>query len=80
MLNVSSFRQVVNVTGNQDICYYNFMCAHPLGALRCTVKTYILKYYMCIIRNGSVESVTVTDSSPLSHAVHSTTSSVTWAM
>lgn len=29
------FWQVVNVTGNQDICYYNFLCAHPLGALRC---------------------------------------------
>lgn len=26
--------QVVNVTGNQDICYYNFLCAHPLGVLR----------------------------------------------
>lgn len=26
--------QVVNVTGNQDICFYNFLCAHPLGALR----------------------------------------------
>lgn len=26
--------QVVNVTGNQDICYYNFLCAHPLGNLR----------------------------------------------
>lgn len=25
----------MNVTGNQDICYYNFLCAHPLGALRC---------------------------------------------
>ncbi|XP_011822217.1 PREDICTED: SID1 transmembrane family member 1 [Mandrillus leucophaeus] len=25
--------QVVNVTGNQDICYYNFLCAHPLGVL-----------------------------------------------
>lgn len=23
--------QVVNVTGNQDICYYNFLCAHPSG-------------------------------------------------
>uniref|UniRef100_A0A8C4M5U9 SID1 transmembrane family member 1 n=1 Tax=Equus asinus asinus TaxID=83772 RepID=A0A8C4M5U9_EQUAS len=25
--------QVVHVTGNQDICYYNFLCAHPLGSL-----------------------------------------------
>ncbi|XP_027267845.1 SID1 transmembrane family member 2 isoform X4 [Cricetulus griseus] len=25
--------KVVNVTGNQDICYYNFLCAHPLGNL-----------------------------------------------
>ena len=23
--------QVLNVTGDQDICYYNFACAHPLG-------------------------------------------------
>lgn len=30
----SSLLQVVNVTGNQDICYYNFLCAHPLGNLR----------------------------------------------
>lgn len=29
-----SLLQVVNVTGNQDICYYNFLCAHPLGNLR----------------------------------------------
>lgn len=21
--------QVVNLTGNQDLCYYNFLCAHP---------------------------------------------------
>uniref|UniRef100_A0A8C7WKV1 SID1 transmembrane family member 2 n=1 Tax=Oncorhynchus mykiss TaxID=8022 RepID=A0A8C7WKV1_ONCMY len=26
-------KRVVNVTGNQDICYYNFLCAHPLGNL-----------------------------------------------
>ena len=23
--------QVLNATGDQDICYYNFACAHPLG-------------------------------------------------
>lgn len=33
-LNVQPSFQVVNVTGNQDICFYNFLCAHPLGALR----------------------------------------------
>uniref|UniRef100_A0A671S0G5 SID1 transmembrane family member 2 n=1 Tax=Sinocyclocheilus anshuiensis TaxID=1608454 RepID=A0A671S0G5_9TELE len=32
---VITYQTVVNVTGNQDICYYNFLCAHPLGALRC---------------------------------------------
>ena len=21
------------MTGNQDICYYNFYCSHPLGVL-----------------------------------------------
>jgi len=25
--------QVLNQTGNQDLCYYNFLCAHPLGLL-----------------------------------------------
>uniref|UniRef100_A0A4W5M6U1 SID1 transmembrane family member 2 n=1 Tax=Hucho hucho TaxID=62062 RepID=A0A4W5M6U1_9TELE len=33
MLTCSGLLQVVNVTGNQDICYYNFLCAHPLGNL-----------------------------------------------
>lgn len=30
---VITYQTVVNVTGNQDICFYNFLCAHPLGAL-----------------------------------------------
>ena len=25
--------QVLNVTGNQDLCYYNFKCARRLGVL-----------------------------------------------
>ncbi|XP_007905501.1 SID1 transmembrane family member 2 isoform X1 [Callorhinchus milii] len=30
---VITYQTVVNITGNQDICYYNFLCAHPLGVL-----------------------------------------------
>ncbi|XP_016055630.1 PREDICTED: SID1 transmembrane family member 1 [Miniopterus natalensis] len=30
---VVTYQTVVNITGNQDICYYNFLCAHPLGFL-----------------------------------------------
>lgn len=30
---VLTYQRVLNVTGNQDICYYNFDCAHPLGLI-----------------------------------------------
>ncbi|XP_072886214.1 SID1 transmembrane family member 2 isoform X4 [Hemitrygon akajei] len=30
---VITYQTVFNITGNQDICYYNFLCAHPLGVL-----------------------------------------------
>ncbi|KDR19041.1 SID1 transmembrane family member 1-like [Zootermopsis nevadensis] len=30
---VITYQQVLNQTGNQDLCYYNFLCAHPLGLL-----------------------------------------------
>ncbi|TRY77952.1 hypothetical protein TCAL_06467 [Tigriopus californicus] len=30
---VLTFQDVSNRTGNQDLCYYNFLCAHPLGFL-----------------------------------------------
>jgi len=25
--------QVLHTTGNQDLCYYNFLCSHPLWML-----------------------------------------------
>ena len=31
---VLTYQNVTNQTGNQDMCYYNFLCAHPLGAVR----------------------------------------------
>ncbi|CAF4905303.1 unnamed protein product [Pieris macdunnoughi] len=30
---VIAFQVVMNVSGSLDICYYNFLCAHPAGAL-----------------------------------------------
>lgn len=28
---VFTYQNVLNQTGQQDLCYYNFLCAHPLG-------------------------------------------------
>lgn len=28
-----TYQNVTNTTGNQDLCYYNYLCAHPLGIL-----------------------------------------------
>ncbi|CAK1592930.1 unnamed protein product [Parnassius mnemosyne] len=30
---LSTYQHMVFQTGNQDLCYYNFLCAHPLGFL-----------------------------------------------
>lgn len=30
---VFTYQKVLAETGNQDLCYYNFLCAHPLGLL-----------------------------------------------
>ncbi|XP_047986915.1 SID1 transmembrane family member 1-like isoform X2 [Leguminivora glycinivorella] len=30
---VAAFQMIMNVSGSLDICYYNFLCAHPAGAL-----------------------------------------------
>lgn len=30
---VITYERVLHVTGNQDMCYYNFLCAHPLGLI-----------------------------------------------
>ena len=26
-----TYQEMTNSTGNQDLCFYNFLCAHPLG-------------------------------------------------
>jgi hypothetical protein len=27
------YQRMLNDTGDQDLCYYNFLCTHPLGEL-----------------------------------------------
>ena len=31
---ILTYQQLLNTTGNQDICYYNYLCSHRLGELR----------------------------------------------
>lgn len=31
---ILTYQQLLNTTGNQDICYYNYLCSHKLGELR----------------------------------------------
>ena len=40
---VLTYQNVTNATGNQDMCYFNFMCAHPLGLVSISKKNYGLK-------------------------------------
>ncbi|XP_017792434.1 PREDICTED: SID1 transmembrane family member 1-like [Habropoda laboriosa] len=30
---VTTYQHILHITGNQDMCYYNFLCAHPLGVV-----------------------------------------------
>lgn len=30
---VVTYQRILDTTGNQDLCYYNFLCAHPLGVI-----------------------------------------------
>ncbi|KAK9876017.1 hypothetical protein WA026_011133 [Henosepilachna vigintioctopunctata] len=30
---VITYQRVLNETGEQDLCYYNFLCAHPVGVI-----------------------------------------------
>lgn len=30
---VVTYQRVLNETGEQDLCYYNFLCAHPVGVI-----------------------------------------------
>ena len=37
---VLTYQNVTNATGNQDMCYFNFMCAQPLGLVSMAKKIY----------------------------------------
>lgn len=73
-----SVLQVVNVTGNQDICFYNFLCAHPLGALRCgTCECVCLRARMYYYNHSVANRFIPVFKCVLSYTALSTTSSVT---
>ena len=40
---VLTYQNVTNATGNQDMCYFNFMCAHPLGLVSISRKKLLSK-------------------------------------
>lgn len=33
LFQVFTYQKVLHTTGNQDLCYYNYLCSHPLWLL-----------------------------------------------
>jgi len=36
---ILTYQQLLHITGNQDICYYNYLCSRQLGVLRSVTET-----------------------------------------